>query len=269
MEEKSISYDSISKKTGLSKKLVKYALSTAISEAIKDVWKPDYVTVDLKGRKAIVTYYDPGRINHKAKDICKRNLLANDPHSVVYDFKSFPPHLVYRVGKLFDILLTETKYHEDWKSWRSRMGTVAEGVIRECREKTIDVDLAGGQIGKFIKSSWVPKEQNSYVPGKAMFFYIPKVAPGPVIVFLSRAALKLPALLLKHHLPLYNFSCQKRYIGHKSFIQTDAPRDHKLSEARDLVSQELSGEILEIRNYSKMRPQKVLQHSNRPLAHTA
>jgi hypothetical protein len=76
------------------------------------------------------------------------------------------------------------------------------------------------------------------------------VQRSPLQILLSRSSISLPALLLKSLVPGNTFVCKKRFIGQKSRILTDCPLDNKLAEKRDEVSQELNGEILEIRNFA-------------------
>ncbi len=242
-KNKRIYYD-IAGKTGLSEESVEFALSSAISEIVKELLEPSYVAIDMIDRQAIATYVAGENFDISMAETIESGILPSDPFSLAYTFEIFSPRMVKRIGQIFQVLLSEMKWHENWNRWKSQTGNIVKGITGNLQNNYIDVELSGGQKAFFFKPHWVPKETAHYEPGKAMFFYVLKVTPNPIKVFLSRSTLKVPALLLKHHLPVFNFNCHKRYIGHKSFIKTNAPRNIKLKEACELVTQELNGEII-------------------------
>ncbi len=239
-------YHDIARKTGLSEESVEFALSKAISETVKELLEPSYVAIDMIDRQAVATYVAGENFDLSMAETFESDILPSDPFSLEYTFDIFSPRMVKRIGHIFQILLSEMKWQENWKRWKSQTGNIVEGIIGSLHNSYIDIEFPGGQKAKFFKSYWVPKETAYYESGKPMFFYVLKVTPNPTQVFLSRATLRLPALLLKHHLPVFKFTCHKRYIGHKSFITTNAPKNKKLREVCDLVSQELNGEILSL-----------------------
>ena len=240
------SYDTLAKKTGLSESTIKHILSIAIEEAVKEIFNARFAHTDFEKRQVTVIQYCDEDIPFEEAAVFDSNIVPTDPISMTYDFESFPDSFLKKINGLFDILLTETTNSENFMYWKNKK--IIEGVINDKHHDHLTVSLLNDMTAILEKRHFVPKEAPYYQIGKLMYFYVNNVTRVPFKIYLSRASIQLPALLLKIYMPLYRFDCKKRYIGHKSVIHTDAPIDGNLREIRNRVSQELHGEILEIRS---------------------
>jgi len=226
------------------------ALSLAIEDAVKDYYQVPYARVDLKARTvcAVFTVSTDITLNEAMKH--DPDAQPNEPLGITFDMRSFPEKLISKIRNNFDDLLFKLKNDESFNYWKTQVHRVVRGIILGKCHDHLDIELLGEKIGMMNKRDWVPGESSLYYKGSALFFYVTKVSKNPLNVHLSRSSISFPARMLKFHLSFYNFTCKKRFIGHKSVLFTNAPLDKKLADIRDEVSCELNGEILEIRRFS-------------------
>jgi len=243
-------YRSVSDSLNLSEKALNTALSLAIENAFKNYYQIPCVIVNLKARTvcAIFTVSTHISLNEALKH--DPDVQPHDPLGITFDMRSFPEKLISKIRNNFDNLLFKSKNEESFSYWKTQVHRVVRGIIVEKYHNYMDIELLGEKIGIMKKRDWVPEELSLYYKGSVLYFYVTKVDKNPLKVHLSRSSIFFPARMLKFHLPFYNFTCKKRFIGHKSVIFTNAPLDKKLADIRDKVSCELNGEILEIRRFS-------------------
>lgn len=241
--------EKIAKQTGLPEDKVSLAFTLTMESVMKEHFNVDNLHVDLEDKIVEIIFRVPVDMEYNEALELNDAVLLSDPLYVLLDLKAFPPKLVNRIRNRLKAVLDEIKLAHEYDIWKKRVHTLVEGVVTDFSDDhQIEIDL-GGIVGIFPKANWVPRENNLYRKGNSLFFYIQKVERQPLKIYLSRRSLNLPALLLKHHLPWNKFVCRKRWLGGKCFVFTDAPLDAKFAEIRDRVSQELNGELLEVRRF--------------------
>jgi len=243
-------YQSVSDSLNISEGALNTALSLAIENAVKDYYQVPYARVDLKAKTVCVIFTVSTDITLNEALKHDPDVQPHDPLGITIDMQSFPENLISKIRNKFSDHLFELKNEESFHYWKTQVHRVVRGTILEKHRNHMDIELLGEKIGMMKKKDCVPGESSLYYKGSVLFFYVTKISKNPFKVHLSRSSISFPAGMLKFHLPFYNFRCTKRFIGHKSFIFTDAPLDKKLADIRDKVSCELNGEILEIRRFS-------------------
>jgi hypothetical protein len=243
-------YRSVSDSLNVSEKALNTALSLAIENAVKDYYKIPCVLVNLKSRTVCAIFIVSTHISLNEALKHDPDVQPHDPLGITFDLQSFPENLISKIRNNLNNLLFKFKNEENFNYWKTQVHRVVRGIIVEKYHNYMDIELLGEKIGIMKKREWVPGELSLYYKGSVLYFYVTKVGKNPMKVYLSRSSVSFPAQMLKYHLPFYNFTCKKRFIGHKSILFTDAPLDKKLAEIRDEVSCELNGEILEIRRFS-------------------
>lgn len=244
-------YSAIAHTLGVSPSTAEKALNLAIERALKNHIDITNVRVCLDEKTVSGTFRVPMDISMADARLFDFNVIELDPVHAVFDLASFSPAMVETVRKYLIFFLHEIQGHENYDFWSQRVRTIQEGVIKDADRNQILVDVDGFEA-LFPRECWVPGEKQHYTTGSLMSFYVSKVvrrsAPPATV---SRGARNFAALLMRHRLPWYNFICPKRYRGQKSFIFTNAPMDRALKIAREEVSQELFGEVIEVRDMSK------------------
>jgi hypothetical protein len=243
-------YRSAADSLNVSEKALNTVLTLAIEDAVKDYYQVPYARVDLKARTVCAVFTVSTNITLNEALIHDPDAQPYDPLGITFDMQSFPENLISKIRNNFDDLLFKLKNDESFNYWKTQVHRVVRGIIIEKFRNYMDIELLGENIGMMKKKDWVPGESSLYYKGSVLYFYVTKISKNPLKVHLSRSSIYFPARLLKFHLPFYNFTCKKRFIGHKSILFTDAPIDKKLAVIRDEVSCELHGEILEIRRFS-------------------
>lgn len=243
----------MAKQVGLPIEKARRAFSLAIETVLEDYFALSNIILDLEEKTVQVIFRVPVDMEYGEALVFDDAVLQADPLSVIFDLRAFPAKLVTRIRNMFSKTLLEMKRHHDYGQWRTKKHKLVQGVITEYNDNDcIEVEMDGA-TGYFPKANWVPREKSTYRKGTSLFFYVQKIERNPVRIILSRRSVRLPELLLKHHLPWQQFTCKKRWIGNKSFIFTDAPFDAKFTEVRDLVRSQLNGEILEVRNFAALQ----------------
>jgi hypothetical protein len=138
------------------------------------------------------------------------------------------------------------KYDE----WMGRKKFPITGEIISVGKDSLSVLVDEREMAVMYRTEWVPKEYGLYQPYQTMRFMIHSLKCVPEFTIrLSRSSIQLPAKLLEDRFPEYRFVCQKRYIGQKSVIKTDAKITKLLIQACKNIAKELSGEFLELRPF--------------------
>lgn len=246
-------YEKIIEEMGVFPETAKKALAISIEAAMRNFFKASDCMVDMDTLTVNIVFVMPQHKRIIEKLDLGTEVLDHDILPVTFTLASLPRPVQKIVRPLFMEILKKMKMEDEFSIWKKQARQIIDGVIRRRYEDYAEVDLKGAK-GIFKKNAWVISEESLYRTGNVMFFYISSVKyhPSGISIVLSRSSVKLPTLLFKSHLPMHHFICIRRFIGHKSIVYTDAPvRERDIIRVREKVSQELSGEIMEMRSFPR------------------
>ena len=247
-------YEKIIGEMGVIPETAKKALAMAIENAIRNYYHAADCLVDADLKTVNIVFSMPQHKKvienlHLTSDVLEHDILP-----VTFNLSSLPKAIKKVARVLFIDILNIMKSEDDFSIWKKQSRRIMDGVILQRTADHVEVDL-NGTTGFLGKNAWVPGEEPLYRTGNLLFFFVSAVRRHStgVSIFLSRSSIRLPALLFKFHLPMHQFVCTQRFIGHKSMIFTDAPvRDKDFIKIREKVSLELYGEIIETRSFSSI-----------------
>ena len=244
-------YETLMETLGVLPETAKIALALSIETAMRNFYKASDCLVDMDSMTANIVLRMPQHKRVIEKLGLAAEVLQHDILPVTFSLSSLPEPVQKAVRPMFIRKLERMKVEDAYWIWKNQVGQVIEGVILKRYADSVMVDL-NGATGTLKRCAWVFAEEPMYRRGNGMHFYISSVKhhPSGITIALSRSSKKLPALLLKSHLPMHRFICPRRFIGQKSIIHTDAPcRDRDIVRVREAVRSELNGEILEMRPF--------------------
>lgn len=229
-----------------------YKISTveaALKFAIEDIFRRVHgipsveASIDLKTLSVI--YNTPLDISITDAMAYNEKLLEGDLFSVEFDLSKFPPDFIRLTKNCFAETLADYHAIDCYEDRVKRLNTVIDGEIISIDNKTIEIIYGDNKKASMPRHLQVPSEYEIYKKKTTMKFLIADIILNPYAVIVSRCSKKLPEKLLKEKLPWFEFVCDKRYIGHKSIIRTNAPFDSNFRKIRTDISLELNNEILE------------------------
>ncbi|MBU1171318.1 MAG: hypothetical protein KKD44_17305 [Proteobacteria bacterium] len=236
---------SFAEKYGYDLDVVEKALRLAIEESFRRSHNINSVDVSLDDKTIDVVYRIPVDLSLSKALIFDHSVIEGDVIRVQFNIKDFPDHLVHSTKTFFSDALMDLSLQRTTERWASKKHTVVDGEIMSCSPKMITVNV-GDEHAIFPRSFWVPTEKPFYLPGCLMKFYVAKITINPLVVIVSRSAKDFPALLLKEILPFSSFTTLRRFIGHISFIESDALFTIDLINAIRTVRSQLNMEAIDI-----------------------
>jgi len=245
------------KERGYDENIVLLALKLAVEESARRHYGIVAVNATLKENKVHMVFRIPKDIKKDLAIIAHDQVNAADD-DVFYSFlkiNSQPPEFVKTVKVLFIDALETLNLNKFLETWGNLKHDVVYGVICSNDQSTVEVDIQNqdgyNAKGIMAKKFWVKSEIADYKLGKGMMFYVSKISTSPLILHLSRSSIHFPEKLFENRQPWNSFKSAKRYPGEKSFLRTNAPLDKQFTDIVKDISSELSGEIIEIKNFKK------------------
>lgn len=242
-------YEKLIKEMDIQPETAQKALAVSVETALRHFYKVWDCQVDVETLTANIVFLMPQH-RHIIERFCDHpDVLEHDILPVTFDLAALPDTIHRIVRPLFVETLKRMKAEDDFAVWKRRVRSILQGVVQNRCADYVEVNL-NGVTAILPKNAWAMPEASQYYRGNLLFFYVASVKrlKGGASVMVSRSAIKLPALLLRTHLPAHHFVCVRRFPGQKSILFTDAAvRDKNVCLARDCVQNELNGEILELR----------------------
>jgi hypothetical protein len=229
----------------------KRAIGYVIETAIRQFYRTPDCRVDMDTGTANIVFHMPQHKRIIEKLNVTSDLLEHDILPVTLAFAKLPTPVKITAESLFRDLLNDMKTEDDFSMWKKQVRRIVDGVILGRYSDYVEVDIKGA-VGILKREAWTPGEVAQYRRGNILFFYVSSVKrlQAGIYITLSRSSIRLPALIFKANLPMHRFVCQRRFVGQKSIVYTDASvRDRDIVRVRGMVSRELNGEIMELRSF--------------------